>query len=188
MQQAQLAGRQAAAARQWLQDRRASTASPTRPTGAALADFRKRMNLAPNAGNADLFDALETEALQDDRARRLCRLQRHAPRRSAVALGAEDGGKTGLARLVEDRGRRLRQGDHRRRCTPTRSICWRRRPGGAPLVGGPQQVLHHRRRVRDPGPRELRQRAAWPKPALPRRNVKGLRGYHRPYRRRTGPQ
>lgn len=33
-------------------------------TGAALADFRKRMHFSPQAGNAELFDALETEALK----------------------------------------------------------------------------------------------------------------------------
>jgi uncharacterized membrane protein len=35
---------------------------PDKPTGAALADFRKRMQFGLNAGNAELFDALEREA------------------------------------------------------------------------------------------------------------------------------
>ena len=35
---------------------------PDKATGAALADFRKRMNFAANAGNAELFDALEQQA------------------------------------------------------------------------------------------------------------------------------
>ncbi|HEX4635239.1 MAG TPA: DUF1036 domain-containing protein [Rhizomicrobium sp.] len=35
---------------------------PDKQTGAALMDFRKRMNFAPNAGNAELFAALERES------------------------------------------------------------------------------------------------------------------------------
>ena len=35
---------------------------PDKATGAALADFRKRMHFAPDAGNAQLFLALEREA------------------------------------------------------------------------------------------------------------------------------
>lgn len=35
---------------------------PDKATGAALADFRKRMRFAPDAGNAQLFTALEREA------------------------------------------------------------------------------------------------------------------------------
>ena len=35
---------------------------PDKATGAALMDFRKRMHFAPDAGNAQLFDALEREA------------------------------------------------------------------------------------------------------------------------------
>jgi uncharacterized membrane protein len=35
---------------------------PDKATGAALADFRKRMRFAPDAGNAELFAALEREA------------------------------------------------------------------------------------------------------------------------------
>jgi uncharacterized membrane protein len=35
---------------------------PDKATGAALADFRKRMKFAPTAGNAELFQALEKEA------------------------------------------------------------------------------------------------------------------------------
>jgi len=35
---------------------------PDKATGTALADFRKRMNFSPNAGNAELFTALEKEA------------------------------------------------------------------------------------------------------------------------------
>ncbi len=37
-------------------------AKPDKATGAALADFRKRMHFAPDAGNAELFGALEQEA------------------------------------------------------------------------------------------------------------------------------
>jgi uncharacterized membrane protein len=39
-------------------------ASPDKASDGALADFRKRAKLAPNATAADLFDALETEALK----------------------------------------------------------------------------------------------------------------------------
>jgi uncharacterized membrane protein len=35
---------------------------PDKATGAALVDFRKRMHFAPDAGNAQLFQALEREA------------------------------------------------------------------------------------------------------------------------------
>ncbi len=35
---------------------------PDKTTGAALADFRKRMNFSPTAGNAELFVTLEKEA------------------------------------------------------------------------------------------------------------------------------
>jgi uncharacterized membrane protein len=37
-------------------------AKPDKATGAALADFRKKMNFADRAGNAELFTALEAEA------------------------------------------------------------------------------------------------------------------------------
>jgi uncharacterized membrane protein len=36
--------------------------NPDKATGAALADFRKRMKFAPTAGNAELFTALEAQA------------------------------------------------------------------------------------------------------------------------------
>jgi uncharacterized membrane protein len=35
---------------------------PDKATGAALTDFRNRMHFAPNAGNVELFEALEREA------------------------------------------------------------------------------------------------------------------------------
>ncbi|HJW42716.1 MAG TPA: DUF1036 domain-containing protein [Rhizomicrobium sp.] len=38
--------------------------APDKATDAALADFHKRMKLAPTASVADVFDALETEALK----------------------------------------------------------------------------------------------------------------------------
>jgi uncharacterized membrane protein len=38
--------------------------SPDKAADAAVADFRKRLRLAPNASVDDLFDALETEALK----------------------------------------------------------------------------------------------------------------------------
>lgn len=37
---------------------------PDKMTGAALMDFRKRMHFGPNAGNAELFGALENQARQ----------------------------------------------------------------------------------------------------------------------------
>lgn len=37
-------------------------AKPDKPTGAALNDFRKKMNFAERAGNTELFTALEAEA------------------------------------------------------------------------------------------------------------------------------
>ena len=39
-------------------------ATPNKATDAAMADFRKRLRLAPNATMDDLFDALETEAMK----------------------------------------------------------------------------------------------------------------------------
>ncbi len=40
-------------------------AAPDKATDAALADFRKKLKLAPTATVADVFDALETEALKN---------------------------------------------------------------------------------------------------------------------------
>ncbi|MEI9990749.1 MAG: DUF1036 domain-containing protein [Rhizomicrobium sp.] len=40
-------------------------AAPDRATDAALADFRKKLRLSPTASVADVFDALETEALKN---------------------------------------------------------------------------------------------------------------------------
>jgi uncharacterized membrane protein len=42
----------------------AINAKPGKETGAALSAFRTRMRFSPTAGNAELFDALETEALR----------------------------------------------------------------------------------------------------------------------------
>ncbi|MDB5734489.1 MAG: hypothetical protein JWP16_1155 [Alphaproteobacteria bacterium] len=39
---------------------------PDRATGAALTDFRNRMHFAPNAGNVELFEALEREARKNN--------------------------------------------------------------------------------------------------------------------------
>jgi len=39
-------------------------AAPDRATDGALADFRKKLRMAPTASVADMFDALETEALK----------------------------------------------------------------------------------------------------------------------------
>jgi len=43
---------------------RAIDAKPDKATDAALADFRKRLRMAPTATADDLFDALETEAMK----------------------------------------------------------------------------------------------------------------------------
>ena len=80
-------------------------------TGAALAAFRQRMHFSPEAGNADLFNALEVQAMKtaapagytvcnDTRALLL------------VALAQVSGGKTAQHGWWKIARRRLRQGDH----------------------------------------------------------------------------
>ena len=63
-----LAGEEKAAVKRLLRDIGyrigAIDAAPDKATDGALADFRKRLKLAPAATVADLFDALETEALK----------------------------------------------------------------------------------------------------------------------------
>lgn len=65
---------------------------PDKATGAALADFRKRMNFATNAGNAELFQALEAEAKKKiaPAGYTICN---DSPDVAQVALGQVNGGK-----------------------------------------------------------------------------------------------
>lgn len=65
---------------------------PDKATGAALADFRKRMHFGPTAGNAELFQALEAEARKKiaPAGYTICN---DSPQTLLVALGQIDGGK-----------------------------------------------------------------------------------------------
>ncbi len=65
---------------------------PDRATGVALADFRKRMHFAPTAGNAELFQALETEAKKKiaPAGYTICN---DGPQTLLAALGQIEGGK-----------------------------------------------------------------------------------------------
>jgi uncharacterized membrane protein len=66
---------------------------PDKATGLALNDFRKRMHFDPNAGNAELFQALEREARKKiaPAGYTVCN---DSPDVLLVALGQTDGGKT----------------------------------------------------------------------------------------------
>ena len=66
---------------------------PDKATGVALNDFRKRMNFNPNAGNAELFQTLESEARKKiaPAGYTVCN---DSPDTLLVALGQMDGGKT----------------------------------------------------------------------------------------------
>jgi len=66
---------------------------PDKATGLALADFRKRMHFAATAGNAELFQALESEARKKiaPAGYTVCN---DSPEAMMVALGQMDGGKT----------------------------------------------------------------------------------------------
>jgi uncharacterized membrane protein len=65
---------------------------PDKTTGGALVDFRKRMNFAPNAGNSELFQALEQQARQKiaPAGYTVCNDSRDV---LLVALGQVEGGK-----------------------------------------------------------------------------------------------
>jgi uncharacterized membrane protein len=65
---------------------------PDKATGAALADFRKRMNFGLNAGNTELFAALEQQARQKiaPAGYTVCNDSREV---LLVALGQTDGGR-----------------------------------------------------------------------------------------------
>lgn len=66
---------------------------PDKATGLALNDFRKRMHFAPTAGNAELFQALESEARKKiaPAGYTVCN---DGPAVLMIALGQTDGGKT----------------------------------------------------------------------------------------------
>ena len=66
---------------------------PDKATGLALNDFRKRMKFGPNAGNAELFQALESEARKKiaPAGYTVCN---DGPDALMIALGQTDGGKT----------------------------------------------------------------------------------------------
>ncbi len=66
---------------------------PDHATGLALNDFRKRMHFGPTAGNAELFQALETEARKKiaPAGYTVCN---DGPDSLMIALGQMDGGKT----------------------------------------------------------------------------------------------
>jgi uncharacterized membrane protein len=66
---------------------------PDKATGLALNDFRKRMKFGPNAGNAELFQALESEARKKiaPAGYTVCN---DGPDALMIALGQMDGGKT----------------------------------------------------------------------------------------------
>jgi uncharacterized membrane protein len=66
---------------------------PDKATGLALNDFRKRMNFGPNAGNAELFQALEREARRKiaPAGYTVCN---DGPDALMIALGQTDGGKS----------------------------------------------------------------------------------------------
>jgi uncharacterized membrane protein len=66
---------------------------PDKATGIALNDFRKRMNFGPNAGNAELFLALEREARKKiaPAGYTVCN---DSPDALMIALGQADAGKT----------------------------------------------------------------------------------------------
>ena len=127
---------------------------PDKATGLALADFRKRMHFDPNAGNAELFQALESEARKKiaPAGYTVCN---DSPDALLVALGQMDGGKAGFARLVDgDAGRLRARHDHaaeQRRHLSAGPAQGRRRPGGRQPA-----FLHRGHGVRDRGQSELR--------------------------------
>ena len=84
---------------------------PDKAADKALADFRKRLRLSPTATDADLFDALETEALKTatPAGYAICN---DTAKSVAAAIGEKLRSELDLAWLVEDRRRKLRQGDH----------------------------------------------------------------------------
>ncbi|HVW75622.1 MAG TPA: DUF1036 domain-containing protein [Rhizomicrobium sp.] len=110
---------------------------PDKATGAALADFRKRMHFAPDAGNAALFAALEKEARK-----------RIAPAGYTVCNDAREPLLVALGQI--DKGNAVSQGwwtvepgsCAKAMTTPLASdavyIMAQRKSGGT-LVGGPQR-------------------------------------------------
>ena len=149
-------------------------AKPDKATDAALADFRKRMNMAA-AGNAVRpVRCAGTEALKKT-APAGYTVCNDSDKAVLVALAQNDGGK-----LVRAAGGRSRPAPaprpSPRRSTPTRVYLLAQTPGGVPLVERARQVLHHQRRVRNPGPRQLRRARAW-RSRLCRHDARALTGY-----------
>ncbi len=132
---AQLAG-----ARRLLRDNGLDTGpldgKPDRKTGAALAAFRKSARLAGGTGNAELFTALEREALK-----------RNAPAGYTICNDGKAGLEAALAEI--DKGRLLVRGwwavpagaCARARTTPLSGAYYlfARRKDGTPVAGGAEK-------------------------------------------------
>ena len=111
--------------------------SPDKVTGAALADFRKRMHFAADAGNAELFTALEQEARRKTAPAgyTVCNDGREA---LLVALGQTDKGTAGSQGWWT-----VEPGACARAITTPLDSDWvyimAQRKSGGTLVGGPQR-------------------------------------------------
>jgi uncharacterized membrane protein len=111
--------------------------SPDKATGAALADFRKRMHFAADAGNAELFTALEQEARRTTAPAgyTVCNDGREA---LLVALGQTDKGTAGSQGWWT-----VEPGACARAITTPLDSDWvyimAQRKSGSTLVGGPQR-------------------------------------------------
>ncbi len=110
---------------------------PDKATGAALTDFRGRMHFAPNAGNVELFEALEREARR-----------KNAP--SGYTVCNESGDALLVALASDEKGKAVSRGwwtVPRGACaktitTPLASdavYLLAQKKGGGTLVGGPQR-------------------------------------------------
>ena len=119
---------------------------PDKATGAALADFRKRMKFPATAGNAELFNALEREARKKiaPAGYTACNETRDV---LLVALGMMEGGKP-VSRGWWTVESGLRQGHHHApdqgRCLSAGAKKERQHGGGRAAA-----ILHHHRRLRD---------------------------------------
>ena len=164
LQDAERAGMKRLFARSGRQKLGAIDAKPDKAADAAMAAFRKRLNINPNASTSDLFDALETQALKTT-----------APAGYAVcndtakAIWAALGLKTGqmaVARVVEDRRRRLREG-HRGSAVDRQDLPLAQTPGGIPIVYGPEKFCTTGIEFEIQGRGNCKSRG-WSKPASPR--------------------
>jgi uncharacterized membrane protein len=110
---------------------------PDKATGAALADFRKRMHFAADAGNAELFNALEQEARKKTAPAgyTVCNDGREA---LLVALGKMDNGMA-----VSQGWWTVEPGACAKAVTTPLTSDWvyilAQRKSGGTLVGGPQR-------------------------------------------------